>query len=62
MKEARVDPIAMVMRLRRMEWFEHVTRRGETENTRAGVEMKMEGKSSRGRTDVAMEMHCQKGH
>ena len=32
------------MRRRRLEWFGHVKRRGETENIRAVAEMKMEGK------------------
>ena len=43
-----MEPIAMVMR-RRLEWFRHVKRRDGTENTRAVVEMKMEGKHPRGR-------------
>ena len=43
LEEARVEPIAMVMRRRRLEWFGHVKRRDETENIRAVVEMKMEG-------------------
>ena len=41
--EAKVEPIAMVMRRRRLEWFGHVKRRDETENIRAVVEMKMGG-------------------
>ena len=40
LEEAMMEPIAMVMR--RLEWFEHVKRRDETENIRAVVEMKME--------------------
>ena len=32
-EEARVEPIAMVVRRRKLEWFEHVKRRGETEKT-----------------------------
>ena len=42
-----MEPIAMVMR--RLEWFEHVKRRDETENIRAVAEMMMEGKRPRGR-------------
>ena len=41
--------IAMVMRRRRLEWFGHVKRRGETENIRAVVKMKMERKRPRER-------------
>ena len=44
LEEAKVEPIAMVMRRRRLEWFGHVKRRCETENIRAVVEMKMGGK------------------
>ena len=36
-----MEPIAMVMRRRRLEWFGHVKRRCATENIRAVVEMKM---------------------
>ena len=43
LEEARVEPIAMVMRRRRLEWFGHVKRRNETENIRAVVEIKMGG-------------------
>ena len=32
LEEARVEPIAMVMRWRRLEWFGHVKRRDETVN------------------------------
>ena len=42
-----MEPIAIVMK--RLESFEHVKRRDETENIRALVEMIMEGKRSRGR-------------
>ena len=49
LEKAKVEPIAMVMRRRRLEWFGHGKRRYETENIRAVVEMKMEGKRSRGR-------------
>ena len=41
--------IATVMRRQRLEWFGHVKRRDETENIRAVVDMKMEGKRPRGR-------------
>ena len=40
LEEAKVEPIAMVMRRRRLEWF--VKRSDGTENIRAVVEMKME--------------------
>ena len=49
LEEAKVEQIATVMRSRRLEWFGHVKRRDETENIRAVVEMKMEGKRPRGR-------------
>ena len=41
LEEARVEPTAMVMVMRRLEWFGHVKRRDETENIRAvaGVEV-----------------------
>ena len=48
LEEARVEPIAMVMTRRRLEWFGHVERRYATENIRAVVEMKMEGTRPRG--------------
>ena len=38
----------MVMRRRRLEWFEHVKRRDETECIRAVVEMKMRPRGSSG--------------
>ena len=46
-----MEPIVMVMRRRRLEWFGHVKRkrRDETESIRAVVEMKMEGKRPMGR-------------
>ena len=49
LEEAKVEPIATVMRRRRLEWFGHIKRRDETENIRAVVEMKMEGKRPIGR-------------
>ena len=48
-EEANMQPIAMVMRRRRPEWFGHVKRRDGTENIRAVVEMKTERKRRRGR-------------
>ena len=48
-EETKVEAIASVMRQRRLEWFGHVKRRGETENIRAVAEMKMEGTRPRGR-------------
>ena len=44
LEEARVEPIAMVMR--RLQWFGHV-RRDETENSQAVAETKMEVKRPR---------------
>ena len=49
LEEAKVEQIATVMRRRRLGWFGHVKRTDETENIRAVVEMKMEGKRPRGR-------------
>ena len=49
LEEAKVEAMAMVMRLRRLEWFGHVKRRDEKENIRAVVELKIEGKRPRGR-------------
>ena len=49
LEEAKVESISMVMRRRRVEWFEHVKRRNETENIPAVVAMKMEGKFPIGR-------------
>ena len=49
LEEAKVEPIATVMRRRRLEWFGHVKRRDEKENIRSVAEMKMEGKRPRGR-------------
>ena len=44
LEEANVEQIATVMRRGRLEWFGQVKRRDETDNIRAVVEMKMEGK------------------
>ena len=49
LKAAKVEPLATVMRRRRLEWLGHVKRRDETENIRAVAEMKMEQKRPRGR-------------
>ena len=49
LEEARVEPIAMVMRRRRLEWFGHIKRRDGTEDIRAVAELKMDGKRPRGR-------------
>ena len=43
LEEAKLEPISMVMRRRRLEWFGHVKRRDQTENIDAVVEMKMSG-------------------
>ena len=43
LEEARVEPIAMAITKRRMDWFGYVKRRDETENIRVFVEMEMEG-------------------
>ena len=51
-KEAKVEPIATVMRRRRLEWFGHITRSDVTENIRAVFEMKMERKRPRGRPSL----------
>ena len=49
LEETKVEPIAMGLRRRRLEWFGHVKRKDETENIRAVAEMRMEGKRPRGR-------------
>ena len=49
LEEANVERIAIVIRRRRFKCIGHVERRQETENIRAVVEMKMEGKRPRGR-------------
>ena len=48
LEEAKMEAISTVMRRRRLEWFGHVKRRGETEHIRAVAEMKMKGKRHRG--------------
>ena len=53
LEEAKVEPIATVTRRRRLEWFWNVKRRDETENVRAVVEIKMEGKHPRGRPKLS---------
>ena len=60
-EEAKVEPIATVMRRGRMEWFGQVKGRDETENIRAVAEMKMEGKRPRGRPTFVVERYGQKG-
>ena len=49
LEEAKVGAIVTVMRRRRLEWFGHFKRTGETENIQAVAEMKMEEKRPRGR-------------
>ena len=49
LKEATVQPIVMVTRRRRLEWFGHFKRRDETENIRPVVEMNREGECPTGR-------------
>ena len=62
LEEAKVEHIATVIRRRRLEWFGHIKRRDETENIRAVVEMKMEGKRLRGRPKLKWKDACgQKG-
>ena len=51
-EEAKVQPTAMIMRRRRREWLGHVKRRDETENIRAVIEIKMEGKRPRRRPNL----------
>ena len=48
LEEAEMEPIAMVMRRRRLEWFGYTERRHDTENIPAVVEMKMEGSALEG--------------
>ena len=49
LEETKEEPIAIVVRMGRLEWCGHVGRRDETENDRAVVEMKMERKRTRWR-------------
>ena len=58
LEEANVEPIAMVMRRRRLEWFGHVKRRDKTENIRAVVEKKMDGERQR-KAEVEVNRFCQ---
>ena len=60
MEEARVEPIAIVVRRRRLEWFGHVKIRDEVENIRAVAEIKMEGKRPRGRPGLRWKGHCKR--
>ena len=52
LEEEKVEPIAMVMRRRRLECFGPVKRRDEPENIRAVVENKMEAKRPGVRTKL----------
>ena len=61
LEEATMQPKAMVMRRRRPEWFGHVKRRDETENIRAVVEMKTEGKRPRGSTKLRWKYTVRRG-
>ena len=45
LEEAKMEAIATVLRQRRLEWFGHVKRRGETENMRTVAEMKLTGRA-----------------
>ena len=54
-EEILEELIVKAMRRRRLEWFGHVKRRDETENIRAVVEMKMEGKRPRGRPTLKLK-------
>ena len=53
--------ILIVMRRDRLEWFRHIKRREDTENIRAIMEMKMEGKRAWKEAQFALESHYQKG-
>ena len=48
LEEAKTDPIATVMRRRRLEWFGHMKRRQRTENITTVAMMKMVGKCPKG--------------
>ena len=48
LEEARVAPIAMVMRRRMLEWFGYIDRRNETEKFE-----QLEGKRTRGRQKLS---------
>ena len=45
LEEAKVEPIAMVMSRRRLNWFGHMARRDENENIRSVAKMQMEGRA-----------------
>ena len=61
LEEAKVEPIAMFMRRRRLEWFGHVNGRDVTENIRAVAEMKMERKGPRGRPKLRWKDTVRRG-
>ena len=61
LEEAKVEPIATVMRRRKLEWFGHTKRRDETGNIRAVAEMKMEGKRPRGRPTLRFYSTARRG-
>ena len=61
LEEAKVEPIASVMRRRMLQWFGHIKRGDETENIRAVAEMKMDEKRPRGKPKVAVVQYNQKG-
>ena len=48
-KEAKVKPISVSMRNRRLQWFGHVYRREEDEDIRKVADLKVDGRRKRGR-------------
>ena len=48
-KEAKVKPISVSMRKRRLQWFGHVYRREEDEDIRKVADLKVDGRRKRGR-------------